>query len=120
MKQYVFTLSEDICNANGRDVNGKELLEKMTLYGTVEDFDATIAREKARYQAVIDKINEQYSSIKEQALTKDEIELVNSYRQLKQKLSQSKDIEIDTLKKQLTNVKEESELRVKRIKELLD
>ena len=83
MKKYVFTIKDDVCAANGKDVEATELLAKMKLWGDVEDYDRAVAAVRAEYQATIDGLNAQLSAIKDQELTADEIRLIIFYRELK-------------------------------------
>ena len=83
MKQYVFTVDENICLANNKDVTAANLLGVMETYGQVEDYDSHFAAEKAKVQAVIDGLVAKYDAIESQKLTEDEIRLVNLFRELK-------------------------------------
>lgn len=84
MKSFVFTMQEDVCNANGKtEANKQDLLKVLPHYGTVEDLDAFINAEKAKYQAVIDNQQKQLDSIRDQELTDDEIAMVKAYRAAK-------------------------------------
>ena len=81
MKQYVFTMRDDICNANGKsDAQKAEMLRVLAHYGTVEDFEGVVNAERAKYQQVIDNQTRQLEAIKDQALTEDEIAMVKAYR----------------------------------------
>lgn len=95
MKTYVFTVKDDICNQHGKtEQNKQELLKVLTHYGTIEDYDAVIAIERAKYQAVIDNQTKQIEAIKDQELTADEISMVKAYRAAKQGVvSQHKAVE---------------------------
>lgn len=83
MKKVVLTIKEDVCQKNGKDVNATDLLNVMAHYGTVEDFDTALAKEKSESQATIDGLNAQLNAIKEQELTVDEIKMVKAYRENK-------------------------------------
>ena len=86
MKKVVFTIKEDICEKNGKDVNATELLQIMTHYGSVEEYDLAVSKDKVEYQAIVDNLTKQLAMIKEQELTVDEMDLVKSYRTLKSKV----------------------------------
>ena len=83
MKKVVLTIKDDVCAKNGKDANATELLTVMSHYGTVESYDAVVAKDKAEYQATIDNLNAQLTAIKEQELTVDEIKMVKAYRENK-------------------------------------
>ena len=83
MKQYVFTIDENVCLANGKDVTAVNLLEVMKTYGTIEDYDAHFAAEKAKNQALVDGLVAKYEAIESQKLTEDEIEAINLLRKIK-------------------------------------
>ena len=81
MKVFVFTLKEDVCSANGKtEAQKQEMLTVLSHYGTVEDFDAVMNNERAKYQSVIDNQRKQLEAIKDQELTDDEIAMVKAYR----------------------------------------
>lgn len=130
MKKYVFTVRDDICVKNGKDVNATMLLEKMRLYGTVEDYDRNMVAVKAEYQTVIDDVSARYDAIKSQNLTSEEIQLVNLYRSLRAEATAQYEAEVakvkkelgtenDSLRQQLADVKAEHESRVAKIAEIL-
>lgn len=84
MKQYVFTMKDDICNANGKtEAQRADVLKVLTHYGTVEEYDQVVASERAKYQLVIDNQTKQIEAIKDQELTDDEISMVKAYRMAK-------------------------------------
>lgn len=119
MKKYVFTVKDDVCTANGKDVNATKLLEIMRTYGTVEDYEAHVKALKDEYQASLDSVVAQNEAIKEQNLSADEVELLNKYRVLKAAAVQKHVVENGTLKKQLEDIAAENELRNDKIAELL-
>lgn len=119
MRKFVFTIKDDVCAANGKDVNATELLTVMTHYGTVEEYDKVISAISAEYQGSIDGLNRQLALIKEQELTDDEIKLVKAYRDGKNSVVGKYVATIDEYAKQLEAVKQESEQRTARIKAIL-
>lgn len=119
MKKVVFTVREDVCQQNGKDVNATELLEKMTHYGTVEDYGRAIEAVKAEYQTSIDNLTKQIDLIKEQELTQDEIRMVNSYRQCKENVVSVHQAKEKEYERQLQAIKSENEQRVQKLKEIL-
>ena len=79
MKQYVFTMKDDVCSLNGKtDAQKEEVLKVLTHYGTVEDYDNVVAGERAKYQSVIDNQTKQIEAIKEQELTLDDLHFIKS------------------------------------------
>lgn len=120
MKKYVFTMKEDVCEAHGKDTAKQtELLNVMTHYGTVEDYDKVIAPVQAEYQGVVDNLTAQLNAIKEQELTVDEIKIVKSYRENKASVVNEYIAEADKYKAQLEAVKTENEQRVAKLKAIL-
>lgn len=120
MKQYVFTMKDDVCTANGKtEAQKNEVLKVLTHYGTVEDYDTVLASERARYQQVIDNQTKQIEAIKEQELTIDEIKMVKAYREGKSSVVAEYVAKADAYAKQLEAVKVENEQRVARIKQAL-
>lgn len=80
MARFVLTIKEDVCKANGKDVNATELLKVMAHYGTVETFEKVVASEIAPLQQTIDNLVRQIEAIEEQNLTDDEMAIVKAYR----------------------------------------
>ena len=81
MKQFVFTMLDDVCTLNNKtEAQKQEVLKVLTHYGKVEDFDTVLASERAKYQEVIDNQTKQIEAIKEQDLTQDEMAMVKAYR----------------------------------------
>lgn len=119
MKKYVFTVKDEVCTANGKDVNATKLLEVMRTYGVIEDYDKHVATIKAEYQAALDSVVAQNEAIKEQNLSAEEIELVNEYRKLRAKATQSYINENSALKKQLSDIRAENETRISKIAAIL-
>lgn len=120
MKQYVFTLKDDVCSANGKtEAQKAEMLKVLTHYGTLEDYDAVVAGERARYQQVIDNQTKQIEAIKEQDLTLDEMKIVKMYRECKQSNDAQHLARINELVGQLEAVKSENDRRSAQIKAIL-
>ena len=42
MKKIIFTVKDDVCAANGKDLNATDLINKMKEYGSVESYDVVI------------------------------------------------------------------------------
>lgn len=81
MKQFVFTMKDDVCTQNNKtEAQKQEVLKVLTHYGSVEDFDTVLATERAKYQEVIDNQTKQIEAIKDQDLTQDEMAMVKAYR----------------------------------------
>ena len=119
MKKYVFTVKDDVCIANDKDVNATRILEVMATYGAVEDYDTHIAQLKAEYQATLDNVVAQNEAIKQQNLTDEEIALVNEYRKLRAKAVQAYIDENGRLTSQLEEIKAEYENRISLISEII-
>lgn len=120
MKKFVFTMKDDVCEAHGKDAaNQTELLNVMTHYGTVEDYEKVIAPVQAEYQGVVDNLTAQLTSIKEQELTIDEIKMIKAYRENKTSVVNEYIAEADKYKAQLESVKTENEQRVAKLKAIL-
>jgi uncharacterized damage-inducible protein DinB len=109
MKKYVFTVKDDVCLANEKDVNAVRVLEVMKTYGSVEDYDAHIAAVKNEYQEALDNVVAQNEAIKQQNLTDEEIALVNEYRKQRAKAVQTYIDENARLNQTLETVKAEHE-----------
>lgn len=120
MKKYVFTMKEDVCEANNKTPEKQiELIKKMNEYGTVEDYEKVIAPVQAEYQGVVDNLTAQLNAIKEQELTVDEIKIVKAYRENKTAVVSEYIAEADKYKSQLEAVKTENEQRVAKLKAIL-
>ena len=119
MKKLVFTIKDDICAANGKDIAATELIEKMKLYGNVEDYDRVVATVRAEYQATADNLTAQISAIKAHDLTPDELELVKSYRACKANISGGYEARINMLETQLSDIRLEEQTRLEKIMAIL-
>lgn len=120
MKQYVFTMKEDVCSLNGKtDAQKEEVLKVLSHYGTVEDYEVVIAGEREKYQAVIDNQSKQIEAIKDQDLTVDEMKIVNMYRECKKSNDAQHLSRINDLVNQLEAVRNEQEKRNAQIKAIL-
>lgn len=81
MKQYVFTMMDDVCTANHKTEEQKqELIKVLATYGKVEDFDTVLAGERAKYQSVIDNQTRQIEAIHDRELTDGEMSVVKELR----------------------------------------
>lgn len=109
MKKFVFTVRDDTCLANEKDVNATRVLEVMRTYGTVEDYDPHIAVIKKEYQDALDNVVAQNEAIKAQNLTEDEFAMVIAYRTQKAIVSKGYIEENDALRQTLTEVKTKHE-----------
>lgn len=120
MKKYVFTIKDDVCAANDKDIEATELLAKMRLWGDVEDYDKVIAPLKAEYQGIVDNLTAQLTAIKAQELTDDEIVLLNAYRGCKGKTSEAFLQRITALEDQLAAISAENQKRLAQIAAILE
>ena len=80
MARWVLTIKEDVCKANGKDINAVELLKVMAHYGEVQTFEKLVANEVAPLQETIDNLVKQIDAIQDQNLTDDEMAIVKAYR----------------------------------------
>ena len=80
MAKWVLDVREDVCKANGKDVQATELLKVMRTYGEVTPFETAVANEIAPLQKTIDNLVKQIEDIEEQNLTEDEMAIVKAYR----------------------------------------
>lgn len=119
MKKIVFTIKDDVCLANGKDVNATELIAIMGHYGTVEDYDKHMAKTQSEYQVTLNNMISQFNAIKDQELTADEIEIVKSYRESKASVVVEYESKVSALMSQLQTVKEESKKRYEQIKAII-
>lgn len=119
MKKYVFTIKDDVCAANGKDVEATELISKMLLWGTVEDYDKATEVIRAEYQATITGLNNQLGAIKDQELTEDEIALLRAYRACKQSIGDKYQNRIIDLETQLGEISNDHQKRLSQIAAIL-
>jgi hypothetical protein len=118
MKKYVFTIKDDVCAANGKDIEATELIAKMQLWGSVEDYEKVIAAERAEYQKTADNLKAQLDAIKDRELTDDEFDIVMDYRDCKAKILAAYETRINGLEKQLEEVYTENKQRALKLAEL--
>ena len=120
MRQFVFTIKDDVCAAHGKDAAcQEELLRVMTHYGSVDDFDAVVTNLKADWQNSLDNLNQQLTAIRDQELTADEMKVVKNYREQKAVVAQQYKTTIANYEQQLQAVKTENEQRVAKLKAIL-
>ena len=120
MKKFVFTVKDDVCLANGKDVNATKVLEVMKTYGTVEDYEVVISKIKGEYQEALDNVVAQNEAIKQQNLTDEEIALVNEYRRQRAKAVQVYIDENAKLNKTLEEVKAKHEQTLELISNVIN
>ena len=119
MRKYVFTIRDDVCAANGKDIEATELLAKMKLWGDVEDYDRSVQAVKTEYQATVDNLTAQLTAIKEQELTADEFRMVESYRSNKAEVVSQYVAEAEAYKAELSGIKSEFERKISTLKAVL-
>ena len=119
MKKYVFTIKDDVCAANGKDIEATELLAKMKLWGDVEDYEKALAAERTEYDATIKGLNTQLAAIKEQELTEDELVMLRAYRASKAGVCATYQARIDSLEHQLDENRATFQKKAEQISELL-
>lgn len=119
MKDYAFIIKEDVCAANGKDVEATELIQKMKLWGEVKPLEDVLASVRKEYQTIIDNLTAQYNAIKAQELTPDEIVLLNSYRDCKAVTGEAYEKRISGLEQCLEDVRISSKKRAEQIAQLV-
>ena len=119
MKKIVLTIREDVCKANGTDVNAVKLLEKMKTYGDVTDYDKETAKDRAEYQSVVDSLSTQLDTYKAHNITEEELVLLTAYRECKARLAAGYETRIDALEGQLDDIRVEEQNRIEQILALL-
>jgi hypothetical protein len=120
MKKLVLTIKDDVCLANGKDVNASRLIEVARTYGTVEEFDSVVAQIRAEYQTTLDNVVAQNEAIKAQNLTDEEIAIVNAYRTQRAKAVKVYQDENAGLKQTLEDVKTEHERTIELISNVIN
>lgn len=120
MKKYVFTVKDDTCLANGKDVNATQILDVMRTYGTVEDYDTHVAVIKQEYQKTLDNLVAQNRAIEEKNLTDDEFAIVMEYRRQRAKAVQVHIDERDEARQTLATVKAEHEKTIEMIANVIN
>jgi cell shape-determining protein MreC len=80
MKKVVLTIKDDVCARNGKDANATELLSVASKYGTVEDYDTVIAKEKAELVAIINGLNAKLDTIAEYNVSETELPVLKAHR----------------------------------------
>lgn len=120
VKKYVLTVMPDVAVDNGKDPAATELLEKMAPYGKVTPLDTEVAAIRAEYQSSIDNLMKQLLAIKDQELTEDEIELLNSYRACKKRNAEKYEARITTLEHKVEETIEAAENKVAQLRAVLD
>ena len=80
MAKWTLDIREDICKANGKDIQATELLKVMQTYGTVEPFEKSVANVVAPLQNTIENLVKQLEDIEDKNLTEDEMAIVKAYR----------------------------------------
>jgi hypothetical protein len=120
MKKLVLTIKDDVCLANGKDVNASRLIEVARTYGTVEEFDSVVAQIRAEYQTTLDNVVAQNEAIKAQNLTDEEIAIVNAYRTQRAKAVKVYQDENAGLKQTLEDVKTEHERTIDLISNVIN
>ena len=119
MKKYVFTIKDDVCAANCKDIEATELLQKMKLWGDVEPYEKALAPVVDEYERMVKNLTTQLEAIKAQELTPDEIVLLNSYRDCKAATGEAYEKRINTLEQCLEDVRISSKKRAEQIAQLV-
>lgn len=80
MTKVVFTIKDDICAKNGKDVKATELFSVMSKYGTIENFDTVMAKEKAELNSIINGLNAKLETIAEYNVSETELPVLKAHR----------------------------------------
>lgn len=80
MAKWVLDVREDVCLANGKDVQAVELLKVMRAYGEVTPFETAVANKIAPLQNTIDNLVKRIEEIEDQNLTDGEMSVVKALR----------------------------------------
>lgn len=118
VKKYVLTVIPDVAVGNGKDPAATELLERMAPYGKVTPLETEIAALRAEYQTRYDNLMRQHLAIADQALTGDEIDLLNSYRTCKKLIAEKYESRITTLEQNAIKTAEDLQKKAALIREL--
>lgn len=118
MKKYVFTIKDDVCAANGKDIEATELLAKMRLWGDVEDYDKAVASVCAEYQGTIDNLTKQLGATAV-ASNEDEVLFLNFYRERKAKNGEVYLARINELENKLESDAEDHKKKAEQIAAIL-
>lgn len=119
MEKYVFTFSEDQATANGRNPDPSNFIAEMKLRGKVTPYEDDLRGVRTEYQGIIDNLTAQYTAIKSQELTPDEIVLLNSYRECKSATGEAYEKRINSLEQCLEDVRVASKKRAEQIAQLV-
>lgn len=80
MKKVVFTVKDDVCARNGKDPNATELFAVMGHYGTIESYDAVIAKAAAEQNSIINGLNQKIAAMEQSSATEIELPVLRAIR----------------------------------------
>ena len=119
MKKVVLTIMDNVCAANGKDVNATELINVMKLWGKVTPFDEEVEKERAEWQKVVDDLNAQLNTSKAHEAATGEMVILNAIREYMAKIGADYETRIGALEGQLEDIRVEEQSRVEQIMALL-
>jgi hypothetical protein len=119
-KKIVLTIREDIYLSNDKtEAQASELLNVISRYGTVEDFDSVIAVKLREKEEIISNLGKQLEEVKDRAVTDGEVLALKAIREDKRKAVAEKEERIGTLEKALTDVTEQHRSTLRKIKSVI-
>ena len=119
MKVIVITIQDDVCAKNGRDPEATALIEAARSFGKVESWDAAVAVERSKYQAVIDNMKTQLAAIEETGVTPEELKVLRAIREKSAIENAHFEKTIADRDEQLNAIRAENENRNEQIKNIL-
>ena len=120
MRKVVFTIKDDICAKNGKDVNATELFSVMSKYGSIEAYETVLAKETAELNSIIKGLNEKLSTIEEYNVSETELPVLKAHRGSVEKHVSVVKAENDTLKDSLKKADERAKNMSKAITDTLN
>ncbi|MBQ8528988.1 MAG: hypothetical protein IJ459_04550 [Clostridia bacterium] len=115
MIKVVLTIMDDVCLANGKDVNATHLLEVAKTYGKVTNFDDEVAGLKAEYQKSLDNVVAQNKALEAQNINAEELVWLNFIRERKAIETEGFVKQIDARDKVIEEVRADSQKRAEQL-----
>ena len=106
---------DDVCLANGKDVNATHLLEVAKTYGKVTNFDDEVAGLKAEYQKSLDNVVAQNKALEAQNINAEELVWLNFIRERKAIETEGFVKQIDARDKVIEEVRADSQKRAEQL-----
>lgn len=119
-KKIVLTIREDIYLSNDKtEAQASELLNVISRYGTIEDFDSVVAVKLKEKEEIISNLGKQLEEVKDRAVTDGEVLALKAIREDKRKAVAEKEARIGTLEKALTEVDQQYKSTLRKIKSVI-